>query len=79
MLTAFLQSDTNRDSQLSDVEIDQLIMRLRAFSNKPIDEERLREAFRNSASFSTTTLFHVTSGMIQGEERGVSYAYSQCV
>lgn len=60
-LSAILASDRDGDSHLSASELESLMIRLKAFSNRPIDEERLREAFRMSSAYSTTSLFSKTS------------------
>lgn len=61
LLTAVLQSDNSGDMVLDEGEMDELVMRLQTFSTLPMNEKRLREAFRTSDSQSTTTLFRLTS------------------
>lgn len=67
MLTAVLQSDVNGDMILSQEEMEELLIRLQTFSTLPMDAESLRDTFRMSSSYSTTTLFRLTSDHMAGD------------
>ena len=73
ILTAMLRSDTNQDRHITEDELERLSQRLQIFSNsqRPVDDGLLRQAFRMSGASkcSTTTLFKLTTDLLEENER----------
>lgn len=80
MLSSILACDTNGDNRLSGFELDQLILRLQAFSERPVlrNENAIRRAIVNASqngSVSTTDLLQITSSVVEGLE---DFSYVRC-
>jgi hypothetical protein len=69
IMTAIIRSDTDGDWRINDKEMNLLLVRLKGLDGvKNIDEGRLRNAFRSTATKSMAALYHVTAGLMQEDE-----------
>jgi hypothetical protein len=74
LFSVVLRSDKNLDGRISESELDQFMIRMKAMGGrhgKPFDEEAARAAFKNSLTRRDISLFRIASSVMAGEEQDV--------
>jgi hypothetical protein len=74
LFAVILSCDKNLDNRISDEDLNRFVVRVKDFfgrQGKSLDEEALREAFKNSMTKSNISLFRITTGLLEGEEQKI--------
>lgn len=76
-----MKADRNEDNEISEQEIDRLMIRIKAFFGRlgrKLDEEAIRTAFRHSLTKTNISLFNITKSFIEEEEEEGPVACGVC-
>ena len=71
LITMILTSDKDDNNRVSDKEMDEFVLRLKAFGGRRfalLDTDAIKDAFKHSLTKTTASLFQVTASVMEEEE-----------